>query len=193
MSYIHSLCILKKIKNMNKSIIKLIPTAVISLEKFFADSPDPKIISPEKCCHLGVRCANRGQYDEIISELKKAHKITSRNETVVNNRDISVVKFSERSLEIFKFPYLEISDQKPDNSQSFGIDHAEFVYTNEIPFDESSSYIWLIEKGSTIKPKERRGYKNFLWEVTLPDGFTVLFSQGEFLWEKIVSEFSPSK
>lgn len=158
------------------------------VEDFFEDCPNNPLSIVNRC-HVGMNCGSTQEYEHIINILWEEKKIISQNTSWINGRRISVVKFDTLTANDTGFRYLEICDQKPDMSQKTLIDHVEIAYKGEQPFEWSGIYNFINEQNFKVEKITRTGYNKEIFKVTLHDGFIVIFTQGEYLWKKIIQEF----
>ncbi len=100
--------------------------------------------------HICYKCDSRESFDNIRAMLEPASAYLYQ--AIISGRRIAYIKL-KRSIptalgEIF---FLELSDQKPDNSQVDGFDHIE-VYPTALTYDEM---IVELEQTETVIKVER--------------------------------------
>lgn len=152
---------------------------------------NPKQISQLRICHIGMRCESHDEYLQILEILREYEVFNTKNESLINGRYISVVKFTKQGHNDFGFQYLEIGDIKPESIKKPGVDHIELVFPDKTQY-AVMLYKKIQQAGYTVSELDRKssGYKNTLYEVVIENNFRIIFSQGEYLWEKINTEFS---
>ncbi len=146
--------------------------------------------------HFGYRCDNHEHYQNLINSLILDKRVEAIHRSNINGREISIIKLREKmhpSLYFGGVQYFEICDQKPDGSQAVGFDHAELVYTKEPEtFESTPTHTFFANRLSAEKEKKlRTGYKHPLHEIkSLYNGFRILISKGEFIWDVAMLESS---
>lgn len=149
------------------------------------------------CCgpdHLGYRCSSHEEYDELIEYLITQEIITEIHREKIGEREISLVKLCIKATNDVggNFSYIEICDQKPDNSQVFGFDHFELVYmkpTEHTVFSKTDTYKYFKKEGKLSK-KKRPNYRYQLYEINTGVFGKIIISQ-ELLWD-IALKSNPS-
>ncbi len=131
--------------------------------------------------HIGLKCSSKEKY-EFQRELLE-YESRFLYQSIISKRRISIVGLNVGLDTIVgSLNYLELSDQKPDNSQIDHIDHLEIVPT-------SISYEALLEtlKGNGVEIKEVVRPHHTTHDIVLPSGFIVRLSH-EMLIDKIKRE-----
>jgi predicted metalloenzyme YecM len=131
--------------------------------------------------HISIKCSSSVVYEAR----RKDHedKSTFIYQSIISGRRISVIGLKDViPTEIGHIKYLELSDQKPDNSQTDRIDHIEIVPTG-ISYDELVAKIQA--SGANLKETVRPHHTTH--DVILPSGFEVRLSK-EMLIDKIKRE-----
>lgn len=89
--------------------------------------------------HVGYKCSSHSEYKKIrgLFMSQQHHFAVWTYESYISNRKISYVRFKNPVTIItmhgeIQINYLEIQDQKPDNSQISGIDHVEILPKGKI-------------------------------------------------------------
>lgn len=96
-----------------------------SLVRFLEKTGLRDCISPD---HVGYKCSSTEEYEAIKSSLLLMAEL--ENETVISGRRIAYFKLGcsiAISTEAGAIEYVELQDQKPDNSQTSRFDHLEIV------------------------------------------------------------------
>lgn len=101
-------------------------------------------------------------------------------QSIVSDRRVSFIKLKETlPTDVGNIEYVELCDQKPDNSQDDRISHITLVPLS-LSYEEIIAK--LKEKGTEVVETVRPHYTSA--DVTLPSGFTIRFAK-EFLVDKI--------
>lgn len=128
--------------------------------------------------HIGLKCSSSELYEKQRALFDFA--CTFGYQSIISKRRISVVGLlTGIKTEVGDFKYLELSDQKPDGSQTDVFDHAEIVPTT-ISYDELVDI--LRTKG--VQLKENMKAHHTTYDVVLSSGFVVKLSR-EMLIDKI--------
>lgn len=131
--------------------------------------------------HICIKCSSSEIYEARRKDFED--KSTFIYQSIIANRRISVIGLTDTiETSVGDIKYLELSDQKPDNSQIDRIDHIEIVPTN-LSYDELVKK--LEEQGVEMKSIIRPHHSTH--DITLASGFTVRLTQ-EFLIDKIKRE-----
>jgi predicted metalloenzyme YecM len=153
---------------------------------------NPSLLGKFSPDHIGWDCGSNIEYTSIIKMLFEHDLISTGNIEWINGREIFVGKF-KKPLELFNgtymvgFNYIEICDQKADNSQISGLNHIELVLHQSYDFPEMELYKTL-QKYSEIIPFRRDGYENILYKISVED-IRIIVTQNEFLKKKIAHKF----
>lgn len=127
--------------------------------------------------HIGFKCASKDIFEHMREMLEpESHFIY---QSFISRRRIAIIKLKEPiETNLGPISVLELSDQKPDGSQSTGFDHIEFYPT--------SDYDSLIEKlqgqGAALEKVERPHHTTY--DINLDAGHKLKVTR-EPLIEKI--------
>lgn len=131
--------------------------------------------------HISIRCSSSAIYEARRNDMEG--KSTFIYQSIISERRISIIGLQEPvHTKVGLIKYLELSDQKPDNSQVDRIDHVEIVPTG-ISYEELVSKI----KASGANVRETVRPHHTTYDVILPSGFEVRLSK-EMLIDKIKRE-----
>lgn len=87
--------------------------------------------------HLCYKCASHESYEAVRALLEGESMYL--HQSIISKRRISIIKLRQGIDTVLgKIFYVELSDQKPDNSQEEGFDHIE-VYPTAHSYDEMVS------------------------------------------------------
>jgi predicted metalloenzyme YecM len=131
--------------------------------------------------HICMRCSSSTVYEARRADFEG--KSTFIYQSVISDRRIGVIGLAEAiPTTVGNIKYLELADQKPDNSQIDRIDHIEMVPTG-ITYDELVSKLKAngVELSETVRPHHTTH------EIRLPSGFEIRLSR-EMLIEKVKRE-----
>ncbi len=133
--------------------------------------------------HICYKCSTHQEFLEIKEFLEKEGLFNYQTE--ISGRQIATIKLKTPfTCSLGKIYVLELSDQKPDNSQVSGWDHLEVRHTD-------NDYDYLVQSATDqnliIEKKERPHHATH--EVVLCNNFKLVFTR-EFLVEKIRREIS---
>lgn len=131
--------------------------------------------------HICIKCSSKSRYESWRWKFENESPFIYQ--TIISERRISLIRLNEPlSTLVGDIRYLELSDQKPDNSQIDRIDHLEIIPKN-------ITYTELIEKlkwgNCPMKLVTRPHHTTH--DIILPSGLTIKVSQ-ELLLEKIKRE-----
>jgi predicted metalloenzyme YecM len=130
--------------------------------------------------HICYKCGSK----ESFEEWRKMFEWDAKNifQSIISKRRIAIVTFKEPILTAAgPIKYLELSDQKPDNSQMESFDHIEIISKNG-NFDEMKNKI--LEKGIKLEINAKPHHTTYDLEI---GKFSTKLSQ-EFLVDKIKKE-----
>ncbi len=165
----------------------MLPT---SLKEFFAGSEIfveafatwSKLLAPQaQADHICYKCADSAEFEHLRALFE--HESVFIYQSIISKRRIAIIKF----LQPLKTPLgdislLELSDQKPDNSQKSGWDHIE-IY----PVDQSLEYlVQYLEQNTVIFEKVVRPHHT-TFDATIFGNFKVRL-EAEALLAKIKRE-----
>ena len=142
----------KKMENQTlESLMGQARKRIETLDRFLSSTALPKSCAAPD--HIGYKCASQQEYDAIKSLLMPgsgAAAVCWMYESVISNRRIAYVRFRDEyvlTAQCGPIAYMEIQDQKPDNTQVAGFDHIEVVLKTG---KEADNFLYLIKT---------RGYK----------------------------------
>ena len=166
---------------MNETTKYLLEVSKPLVEQFEAFCESYSLIGFVNADHICIRCSTNEIYEKRRRDLEKdSHFIY---QSIISNRRISIVGLREIiPTKVGDIKYLELCDQKPDNSQIDCIDHVEIV-PEGISYEELVSKI----KDEGVKMKETVRPHHTTYDIILPSGFCIKLSH-EFLVSKIKNE-----
>lgn len=107
--------------------------------------------------HLCYKCQNHHEFEQLREFFEK--ESTFIYQSIISQRRIAIIKFSQPLITTLgKIWYLELSDQKPDDSQISDFDHLE-IYPTEGTVEKLAEE--LINKGFNLKKVERPHHTTF--------------------------------
>jgi predicted metalloenzyme YecM len=131
--------------------------------------------------HISLKCSSSVVYEARRKDMED--KSTFIFQSIISNRRISVIGLKDSiPTKVGEIKYLELSDQKPDNSQVDRIDHIEIAPTG-ISYEELVAKV----KASGANVRETVRPHHTTYDVILPTGFEVRLAK-EMLIEKIKRE-----
>lgn len=134
-----------------------------------------------KVDHFCYKCSSAEEYERLRSLLEWESEFVYQS--FISERRISVMKLKESIPTRFgELIYLELSDQKPDNSQKSGFDHIE-VY----PLQGPLGILLQDLKKQGIETKKVVRPHHTTYDIVLERGFLLRFEE-EPLVEKIKRE-----
>lgn len=128
--------------------------------------------------HLGIKCSSNAVYEKQ----RKVFESDTRfiYQSVISQRRISIIGLREGlDTSVGGVRYIELADQKPDNSQKDAVDHIELV-PQGISYEELVSF--LQNQGVAMKEVIRSHHVTY--DITLPSGFGIKLSR-EMLVDKV--------
>lgn len=131
--------------------------------------------------HICIKCSSSVIYEARRKEFEDTS--TFMYQSIISKRRISVIGLKDAIKTVIgDIRYVELADQKPDNSQIDRIDHVEIV-----PI--ALSYEDLVQKlkDQNVSIKETVRPHHTTHDIVLPSGFTIRLSK-EFLIDKIKRE-----
>jgi hypothetical protein len=138
--------------------------------------------------HIGYDCATHQEYTDILEDLISQEFITEKHTEVINSREITLVKLAKQVCNDYTrgiFEYIEICDQKPDNSQISGFDHVEWYYENNThkhkKFISDDTYKYF-SKQNNLEEFQRPDYSKMLFKVKLEKAVHIISQEG-LLWD----------
>ena len=131
--------------------------------------------------HIGFKCDSQELFEQLRSQLERESAFIYQS--YISKRRIAVIKL-RRPFETTLGPIsvLELSDQKPDHSQTKRFDHLE-IYPTTTTYDDLVSR--LQEQGAAVKKVERPHHTTY--DIDLGSGLTLKLTR-EPLVEKIKRE-----
>lgn len=76
--------------------------------------------------HIGYKCASRAEFESIRTMLERESNFIYQS--IISDRPIAIIRLKQPlETALGSVTYLELSDQKPDNSQISGFDHLELA------------------------------------------------------------------
>ena len=130
--------------------------------------------------HICYKCSSKQSFEKIRELFESASHYTYQS--IISNRRIAVIRLQqgiETSLGVINF--LELSDQKPNNSQKEGFDHIE-VYAVGRTYEEMVKELEVVEKVIKIERPHHTTH-----DIDIGGGFLFRCTQGQLI-EKIKSE-----
>jgi len=129
--------------------------------------------------HIGYKCASRESYEHNRVWFEETAEYSFQ--TMISGRRVSTIKLKQ-PLDTTLGPiwFLELSDQKPDTSQTEGFDHAE-IYPTGISYE---GLIHHIEQNDEVQKIERPHHTTY--DIRVGNGFVVRLEE-EALVDKIRS------
>lgn len=140
-----------------------------------------ELVEKVKADHICIKVSSK----EIYETMRELFEFDSKYvyQSIISKRRISVIGLTTVVPTVLgDIAYLELSDQKPDNSQDDRVDHIEIVPVT-FSYDELVSY--LKDKGVEMKEVIRPHHSTH--DIYLQSGFIVRLSH-EMLVDKIKRE-----
>jgi predicted metalloenzyme YecM len=129
--------------------------------------------------HICYKCGSK----ESFNNLKNIFEFESEYiyQSIISKRSIAYIKFKKPiQTEIGEIYFLELSDQKPDGSQTDGFDHIE-VYSTKISYDE---FVKEFEKTEKVIAVVRPHHSTH--DINIGQGFLFRCTEGKLI-DKIKS------
>ena len=128
--------------------------------------------------HICFKCDSKEMFEEIRELLEKEAKFVYQAN--ISGRRIAMIKLGEGfKTTLGEISVLELSDQKPDNSQIAGFDHIE-IYPKELSFED---FVQKIENaGVEMKKIERPHHTTY--DIPLGESYNIKLTV-EPIFEKI--------
>lgn len=166
---------------MLENITELSHVANSYILEFNSFCEENMLIGKVKADHIGLKCSTTEKY-ENQRRLFESDSIFIY-QSVISKRRISIIGLNGGVKTIVgELRYVELSDQKPDNSQKDCVDHLEIVPVG-ISYEELVSDLQM--NGVVVKEIIRPHHTTY--DVVLPSGFIVKLSR-EMLVDKIKRE-----
>ncbi len=122
--------------------------------------------------HISYKCADKDSFEGVRAFFEQPHTSKYLYQSFISERRIAIIRLEDvLATKVGPIQYLELSDQKPNNSQVNGCDHIEFVLA---PGYKREVFINLIKSTDlTAQLKERPHhttfdikYKGFIFRLT---------------------------
>ncbi len=131
--------------------------------------------------HICYKCSSSDSFEHVRKLLE--HESEFVYQSIISKRRIAFIKLKKGIVtSLGTIWFLELSDQKPDNSQEEGFDHIEIIPTEQ----SVSEFAELLQKAGLKIEKVVRPHHT-TYDLELPDGFSIKLST-EPLVEKIRRE-----
>lgn len=131
--------------------------------------------------HIGYKCASSEEFESLRARLERESSFVYQS--MISERRIAVIKLTQAIPTLLgDIRYLELSDQKPDQSQVSGFDHIE-IYPAHVSVDDMVDMLAL--RG--ITPKKTVHPHHTTHDIHLENGFRIRLEK-EPLIEKIKRE-----
>jgi hypothetical protein len=165
-------------KNQGKTLRELSMPLVSQLNSFCEDNGLTGLVEADFIC---MKCSDSEVYEARKADMES--KIEYSFETTTSGRRTSLMKLKDAIPTIVgSIEYLELQDQKPDNSQDDRISCIAIVPVT-LSYEEVRNQ--MEEKGLPVIEIARPHYTSS--DIKLPSGFTVRLGQ-EFLVDKVKRE-----
>lgn len=159
----------------------------VNLERFF-EMAQSSVVSFDawvdryapvaKADHICYKCSSGAEFERLRALFERSS--TFIYQSIISNRRITIVKFTQPiPTKLGNIWFLELSDQKPDNSQASGFDHIE-IYPITGSMDDFAST--LIAQGVTFEKVIRPHHTTY---DTFIDGNFKVRLEPEALVDKI--------
>ncbi len=151
------------------------------IEEFNRFCSDHNLLGKINADHIGLKCSSSELYEKQRSFFEFQGKFVYQS--IISKRRISIIGLLDViNTEVGELRYLELSDQKPDNSQKDYIDHLEVV-----PIGMTYNELLLLLQSSGVVFKEIVRSHHTTHDTVLPSGFIIRLSH-EMLIDKIKRE-----
>ncbi|MBY0472909.1 VOC family protein [Patescibacteria group bacterium] len=163
-----------------KTIDEFFKGAEFSIALFNTFAESHGLVGKTAPDHLCYKCGSHESFEAMRAMFEWAGEYI--HQTIISGRRIAYIKLKQ-PIETALGPtwFIELSDQKPDNSQIDSYDHIE-VYGTQITYDEMVAH--LERGGATVVKIERPHHTTHNVDI---NGFTFSCTQGPLI-EKIKSE-----
>jgi predicted metalloenzyme YecM len=127
--------------------------------------------------HIGYKCESKESFEDTRRILESANMYLYQS--IISNRRIAIIRLKEGiQTSLGPINFLELSDQKPDNSQKEGFDHIE-------AFPVSWSYDDMVKKFETSENVHKVVRPHHTtYDMDIGQGFLFRCTQGRLI-EKI--------
>lgn len=151
-----------------------------SIQKFNTFAQQHGLVGKTAPDHLCYKCGSHESFEAMRAMFESANKYMYQ--AIISGRRIAYIKLKQ-PIETVLGPvwFIELSDQKPDNSQTDSYDHIE-VYGTQVTYDEMVAS--LEHGGADVKKIERPHHTTHNVDI---GGFIFSCTQGPLI-EKIKNE-----
>lgn len=154
--------------------------AVQSIEKFNEFSQRHGLVGKTDPDHLCFKCGSKESFEEMRAMFEQESQYM--HQAIISGRRIAYIKLKQPMHTVLgEIWFIELSDQKPDNSQVDSYNHIE-VYGTQMSYDEMVAH--LEESGANVVKVERPHHTTHNVDI---GGFTFSCTRGPLV-EKIKSE-----
>jgi predicted metalloenzyme YecM len=130
--------------------------------------------------HIGYKCGSLQEFEATRIYFESRSDFIYQS--IISERRIAIIKLAQPiSTCCGSISYLELSDQKPDQSQHSGFDHIEFFPISGTPEELS---LYLLTLGVDVKKVDRPHHKTY--DITRTPGFKLRIEEGPLI-DKIVN------
>jgi predicted metalloenzyme YecM len=130
--------------------------------------------------HICYKCASFESFQQLRALFEKEGSYLFQS--IISQRRIAIIRFKEGlPSKLGPINFLELSDQKPDGSQSEGFDHVE-VFPVSYSYEEM---VADLSKTATMVKVERPHHTTH--DIALPEGFIFRCTRGKLI-DKIKME-----
>lgn len=165
---------------MIKTLEKFYIEAEKSIPSFNDFAHKHNLQGKTKADHICYKCDSRESFDTIRTLLESASEYMYQS--IISHRRIAYIKLKRGiSTALGEIHFLELSDQKPDNSQQNGFDHIE-VYSTALTYDEM---VKILEQSERVIKVERPHHTTH--DIDIGNGFIFRCTHGPLI-EKIKTE-----
>lgn len=171
---------MEKINTQKQEFLGKLQDYLNRIDKYFESK---NIYLPEHIFidHICYKCSSKEEFEMIRSWFEFEDSFIYQ--AIISKRRIATICFKDMlKSKISLVCYLELSDQKPDNSQITKVDHIE-ITSNEFSCDELQQYFKDLGFDVKIDSKPHHTTYNF----TTPDGLEIKLCN-ERLVDKIARE-----
>ncbi len=150
------------------------------IQKFNAFAKQHDLVGKTSPDHLCYKCGSHESFEAMRAMFEWASEYT--HQTIISGRRIAYIKLKQPIETVLgQIWFIELSDQKPDNSQVDSYDHIE-VYGTQITYDEMVAH--LEHEGANVVKVERPHHTVHNIDI---GGFTFSCTRGPLI-EKIKNE-----
>lgn len=150
------------------------------IKKFNAFAQQHGLVGKTAPDHMCYKCGSHESFEAMRSMFESASQYL--HQAIISGRRIAYIKLKQPIETVLgQIWFIELSDQKPDNSQTDSYDHIE-VYGTEISYDEMVAH--LEQSGANVIKVERPHHTTHNIDI---GGFIFSCTQGPLI-EKIKTE-----